>query len=208
MELPDYLKRRVVDLEKDFFDAKERHDYDAMMNIIYKRQKALNELYSLVATEQERIQKRRVLYELSSLSNQMRIDCQRLKDQIVCNSGESANGSVVGDLFVIEMETDENGPVNHFDSDELYGSRFEDMPDWILLAHRHFFGITNIDHISIRVDSNAEWVFNGKSPSEINDTLSKLGFSKADTARLMQIRMTVSYTTEKDTIIHKPTNES
>lgn len=202
MELTDYLKRQVADLERDFFDAKKRHDYDTMMSITYKRQEALNDLYSLVATEQERIQKNRVLYELSALSNQMRIDCQRLKDQIASNNGESAIDSVVGDLFVIEMEADENGSVNHFDTDESYGSRFEEMPDWILLAHRHSFGITGLDHVSIRVDSNAEWVFNGKSPSEIDDTLSKLGFSNADIARLMQIRMTISYTTEKDTIIH------
>lgn len=208
MELTDYLKRRVVDLEEDFLTATEQHDYDAMMRIAYKRQDVLDELYSLVATEQERIQEKRVLYELSSLSHQMRLDCQRLKDKVARDNGVAESGSVVGDLFVIEMESDENGPVNHFDTDELYGSDFNEMPDWILHTHRAHFHITTLDHVEIRVDSDSEWVFEGKSPTEINDKLSELGFSKADIARLMQIRMKISYTTEKDTIINNLTNES
>ncbi len=38
MELTDYLKRRVVDLEEDFLTATEQHDHETMMSIAFKRQ--------------------------------------------------------------------------------------------------------------------------------------------------------------------------
>ena len=199
METPDYLMRKVSHLEVDL--KGERHNYDKLLEIAAERKETLNELFSMVASEKERNKLTEVLHQIAYLSQKMRLECLWLKNQIANGSEKENRGSISGDLFIIEMEADEDGPVNRFDTDYLYGSEFDEIPDCILHAHRGLFHITTIDHLEIPVVHNCEWAYDAKSTDEIHKTLDELGFSKADIARIKQLRMRISHTIEDDTII-------
>jgi len=191
--------RKVSHLEVDL--KAERHNYDKLLEIADERKDSLNELFAMVASEKERNKLTEVLHRIAYLSHKMRLECFQLKNKFANGSEKENRGSISGDLFIIEMEADEDGPVNRFDTDDLYGSAFDEIPDWILLAHRGLFHITTLDHLEIPVAHNYEWEYEDKSTNEIYKTLDGLGFSKADIARIKQLRMRISHTIEDDTII-------
>lgn len=191
--------RKVSHLEVDL--KAECHNFDKLLEIAAERKETLNELFSMVASEKERNKLTEVLHWIAYLSQKMRLECLRLKNKIANDSEKENRGSIIGDLFIIEMEADEDGPVNHFDTDDLYGSAFDEIPDWILHAHRGLFHITTLDHLEISVAQNCECAYEAQSTDEIHKTLDELGFSKADIARIKQLRMRISHTIEDDTII-------
>lgn len=191
--------RKVSHLEVDL--KAECHNFDKLLEIAAERKEYLNELFSMVASEEERNKLTEVLYHIAYISQKMRLECLRLKDKIANDSEQRTRGSITGDIFIIEMEADEDGPVNRFDTDDFYGSAFDEIPDWILHAHHGLFHITTLDHLEIPVTLDCEWAYDAKSTDEIYKTLDGLGFSKADIARIKQLRMRISHTIEDDTII-------
>ncbi len=194
------LRSRVAKLEKAFF---ENHpDKQKQADIILERRDVLNELFSLVSSHEERKQISAVLYEISLQSHKMITDCLRLNERIIKAFGKRTKGSIVCDLFIIECESDETGPINRFDTDRFYGRRLEEMPDWILHVNRGLFALTSLSHFEMPIGRGCEWIYDAvRMPEEIYKHLYSLGFSDPEIARIKQLRMSVSYKTEEDYII-------
>ena len=196
------LRNRVTNLEGAFFGN--HPDLQKQASIIFKRKDTLDELFSFVSTQEEREQIRTVLYEISLQFSKMVTSCLSLNDRIVKAFGESAKGTIECNLFIIESEADETGPINHFDNDRLYGRHMEDMPDWILHVNHGRFCITNLGHFEMSVGQENKWIYDlALKPEDIYNHLCSLGFSAPDIARIKQLRMSVSYKTEEDYIIKK-----
>ena len=196
------LQNRAANLEDAFFDN--RRDLEEKAAIIDERKDVLNELFSFVSTQEEREQIRTVLYEISLQFRKMVTDCLSLNDRLLNSLGKNAQGTINCNLFIIEDETDETGPINHFDNDTFYGQHLEDMSDWILRINRARFSITDLGHFEMPVGRNCKWIYEESlEPEEIYSDLSSLGFSDPDIARIKQLRMSVSYTTEEDYDIRK-----
>ena len=196
------LRNRVANLEEAFFDN--HRDLQKQASIIAKRKDSLNELFSLISSQEEREQIRTVLYEISLQFRKMVTDCLSLNERIKNAFGKRAKGSIECKLFIIESEADESGPINHFDNDSFYGHYLEDMPDWILHVNRGLFSIINLGYFEMRVGRNCKWIYDRfLTPEDIYRHLSDLGFSDPDIARIKQIRMSVSYKTEEDYDIKK-----
>ncbi len=198
------LRNKVASLEKAFF---ENHlDKQKQADIILERRDILNELFSIVSSHEERNQMNTVLYEISLHSHKMITECLRLNERILKTFGQRTKGTIVCDLFIIESESDETGPINHFNTDCFYGRHLEEMPDWILHINRGSFAITSLSLFEMPIGRNCKWIYEAsRMPEEIYKHLCSLGFSDPDIARIKQLRMSVSYKTEEDYIIRKNT---
>lgn len=195
------LQNRVVILEKAFFEN--QSDKQKQASIISERRDVLNELFSVVSSNKERKQMSDVLYEISIQSHKMTMDCLRLNERIIKSIGKRTKGTIVCDLSIIECESDETGPINHFGTDRFYGRQLEDMPDWILHVNRALFALTSLSHFEMPIGRDCEWIYEAnRTPEDVYKQLYSLGFSDPDIARIKQLRMSVSYKTEEDYIIN------
>jgi hypothetical protein len=195
MKRINYLQNKVANLEKEFFEN--QSDKQMQASIIFERRDVLNELFSLVASSKERKQLSAVLYEISIQSHKMAMDCLHLNERIINAFGSGTKGTIVCDLFIVEFESDETGPINHFSTDRFYGRHLAAMSDWILHVSRAQFASTSLSHFEMPIGRDCDWIYEAtRTTDDIYKHLYSLGFSDPDIARIKQLRMSVCYKTE------------